>query len=73
MSATRIVERSCDECTHKDICILKDNLSKLRQQTHDLEKLLEYKNFQIVTYCDYYQCFEPQIRRDKCMQKEIGT
>lgn len=64
MNGLRIKEESCDECIHNDICSLKDSLSKLKQQTHDLEKLMENQNFQIVTYCDYHQKSEPCYRRE---------
>lgn len=64
MNIKRIKEESCTECVHNDICKLKDDLSELRQQTHDLGKLLENQKFQIVTYCDYYQKSEPCYRRE---------
>lgn len=65
MSIGRITEYSCDECAHNDICKLKGNFSKLRQQTHVLSNLLENQNFQIVTYCDYYQKTEPIFFSDE--------
>ncbi|MCM1364629.1 MAG: hypothetical protein NC122_04935 [Faecalibacterium sp.] len=63
MSVTRIIEDSCEECIHSEICNIKGNCAALRQQTHDLEKLLENESFQIVVSCNYYQRREPSVRK----------
>ena len=63
MSVTRIREDSCEKCIHSEICNIKGNCAALRQQTHDLEKLLENKSFQILVKCDHYQWCEPSVRK----------
>ena len=54
MSILRRIEEKCEECTHFEICNLRDNLVSLRQTTHDLGKLMENQRFNILVECDYY-------------------
>lgn len=54
MSITRRSEEKCEECAHFEICNLRDNLTSLRQTTHDLGKLAENQRFNILVECDYY-------------------
>lgn len=54
MSILRRNEERCEECTHFEICNLRNNLASLRQTTHDLGKLMEHQKFNIVVECDCY-------------------
>lgn len=44
----------CENCSHSDVCSIKNNLGKLKITTRDLAKLLENKDFSITVTCKYY-------------------
>lgn len=51
MSILRRTEEKCEECSHFEVCNLRDNLVALRKTTTDLGKLMENQKFNILVEC----------------------
>lgn len=44
----------CENCSHSNVCNIKNNLENLKITTSDLANLLENKDFSITVACKYY-------------------
>ena len=55
MNITRRGKESCSTCHHATICRMKEQRAKVEKELADMASLMENKNFDIRSECDYYE------------------